>query len=183
MKLYNNNIRLAKKIAIGTLISGLIFLLGYYFTYDQSLMIGGIFFGIGIFLIVLTILVSDLITANREKFSPKETSNTILWNIFTMVILVIFTIFGCKLANSSLIIVKNKSEETIKNVFITGCQNFEVGIIESKTTKMIRVDYAKNENNNCEIGIRYTTTDAMKDEILLADIKPYHGEKIVYTIE
>lgn len=182
MKLYNNNIRLAKKIAIGTLISGLIFLIGYYFTYDQSLMIGGVFFGLGILLIVLTILASDLINARHEKFNSKEKLNTILWNVFTIVILIIFTLFGFKLANSSLIIVKNKSSQVIKNVFIFGCQNFEIGSIKANSTKLVRVDYSKNEKENCEIGIRYTMTEAMEDEILIADIKPYKGEKIIYRI-
>lgn len=182
MHMYNNNVRLSKKIAIGTIISGLLFLAAFYYTYKISYAYGGLFFGLGIAAIVITILTSALIAAKRQNHDSKQRSKTILWNTFTLVILAIFTLIGFNLMNSTKIIVKNNLENEVKNLFITGCQNFEVGNLAAKSTKTIHVNYLQNSSDNCEIGLRYTTTSSINDEILIVKTKAFRGEKIVYEI-
>lgn len=182
MKLYKNNVRLAKKIARGTICSGIIFLLGLYFTHDFTLTIGGIFFGLGVFLIVITLLASDLITAKRQNFSSREKTVTIFWNVLTLGVLILFTLIGLKLANSSRIVIKNNTSQEIKNVFISGCQNFEVGTIPANSSETIIIDYGKNETKDCEIGIRYTTPVSIEDDLIDLKIKLFQGERVVYEI-
>ncbi len=182
MKLYQNNVRLAKKISIGTLVSGIIFLLGFYLTYDYTLALGGIFFGLGILLIVITILTSDLITAKRQHFNAKEKSTTILWNVLTIVFLIIFTIIGVQLANSSKITIKNQTDFVVKNVFITGCQEINIKDIEANSSKIVHLFYQKNKTDNCEVKLRYTTNDLIKEDLLIFETSPFKGEKITYEI-
>lgn len=182
MKLYNNNVRLAKKIARGTICSGILFLLGLYFTHDFTLTIGGIFFGLGIFLIVITLLASDLITAKRQNFSSKEKTITIFWNGLTLIVLILYTLIGLKLANSSRIVIKNNTTNEVKNVFVSGCQNFEVGTIPANSSESIVIDYSKNESKDCEIGIRYTTPVSIEDDLIDLKVKFLQGERIVYEI-
>ena len=182
MHMYTNNIRISKKIAIGTIISGLIFLAAYYFTNNFSYAYGGIFFGLGVAAIVITILISAMIAAKRQNFNGKEKSVTMFWNIVTLASIIIYTFIGLNLVNSSRIIVKNNLDTEVKNVYITGCQNFEVGSIDSNSTKTIFVNYFKNLDENCSIGLRFTTVDTLEDEILIASVKKFQGEKIVYEI-
>ena len=182
MHMYSNNVRLSKKIAIGTIISGLIFLAAFYYTYNISYAYGGLFFGLGIAAIVITILTSALIAAKRQNHDGKQRSETILWNTFTLIVLAAFTFVGFNLMNSTKIIVKNNLDSEVKNIFITGCQNFEVETIAGNSTKSVLVNYAKNMSDKCGIGIRYTTSNSMEDEILVTSIKPLHGEKVVYEI-
>ncbi len=182
MYMYPNNVRLARKIAIGTIISGLIFLGAYYFTYDISYVYGGVFFGLGVAAIVVTILVSGLIASTRQNHNPKEKGNTILWNLLSLASIILFTIIGLTLTNTSKIVVKNNLNDDIKNLFITGCQNYEIGEISANSCKTIHVNYLKNEQDHCEIGIRYTTSSSIEDEILIVEAKPFKGEKIVYEI-
>lgn len=182
MYMYNNNVRIAKKIAIGTIISGLIFLATYYFTYDISYALGGLFFGLGVAAIVITILISGAIAAKRQNHTSKEKSSTLLWNLISLISIAIFTAIGFCLINSSKIVIKNNSDSVVKNIFITGCQNFEIENIEANSSKTIFVHYNKNTSKDCAIGIRYTTSDAMEDEILISTIKPFEGEKVLYEI-
>lgn len=182
MKLYSNNVRLAKKIALGTLLSGIIFLLGFYFSYDFSLAIGGIFLGLGVFLIVVTLLISDLIAAKRQHFNAKETTTTILWNSASLVILIIFTIIGLGLANSSKIIIKNNSKEPIKNILISGCQTVEVNEIAANSSETIHLFYCQNFQPECQVNINYTTQNSIENDILLIETTPFSAEKIIYEI-
>lgn len=182
MHMYSNNVRIAKKIAIGTIISGLIFLAAFYFTYNTSYAYGGAFFGLGIAAIAITILTSALIAASRQNHDSKQKSTTIIWNAITLIVLAIFTLIGYNLLNSAKIVVKNNLDSEIKNIFITGCQNFEVQTIAANSSKSILVNYANNNVENCEIGIRYTTQNSMEDEILIASVKPLQGEKVIYEI-
>lgn len=182
MKLYQNNIRLAKKILVGTLISGIIFLLAFYLTYDYTLVLGGMFLGLGIFLIVVTILVSDLIAAKRQHFKPQEKANTILWNVSSLVILIIFTLIGLQLANSTKVIIKNNSSETIKNIYISGCQEIEVADIDANSSKVVHLFYQNNIDVNCAVKLRFTTNNLVEEDLLIFEMIPFKGEKIVYEI-
>ena len=182
MKLYKNNVRLAKKISIGTFISGIIFLLGFYLTYDYTLVLGGMFLGLGIFLIVVTILTSDLITAKRQHFNPQEKTTTILWNVSSLVILIIFTVIGLQLANSSKIIIKNNSSETIKNIYISGCQEINIDDINANSSKTVHLFYQNNTEDNCAVKLRFTTNNLVEEELLVFEMLPFKGEKIVYEI-
>lgn len=182
MKLYQNNVRLAKKISVGTFISGIIFLLGFYLTYDYTLVLGGLFLGLGIFLIVITILTSDLITAKRQHFNPQEKITTILWNVSSLVILTVFTLIGLQLANSSKIIIKNNSSETIKNIYISGCQEIEVTDIDANSSKVVHLFYQNNIDANCAVKLRFTTNNLVEEELLMFEMIPFKGEKIVYEI-
>lgn len=182
MHMYSNNVRLSKKIAIGTIVSGLIFLAAFYYTYNISYAFGGVFFGLGIAAIVITILTSALIAASGQNHDGKQKSTTIIWNAITLFVLAIFTLIGYNLMNSAKIVVKNNLDTEVKNIFITGCQNFEIETINANSTKSILVSYAKNINDKCEIGIRYTTPNSMEDEILITSVKPFSGEKIIYEI-
>jgi len=182
MKLYSNNIRLAKKIAYGTLISGLIFLLGFYFTYDYSLAIGGAFLGLGVFLIVITILISDLITAKNQHFNSKEKTITILWNVSTLLCIVIFSVIGFILTNTSIIEIKNNSKETIKNVLITGCKDFDINTIDAESSKTIYLFHPNEEEDECTLNINYTTENSIENGILFLDNKTFKGERISYDI-
>ena len=182
MYMYNNNVRLARKIAIGTIISGLIFLAAFYFTYEMSYVYGGIFFGLGVAAIVITILISGMIASRRQNHKTAEKSKTILWNFVSLAAIIIFSVVGFYLINSSKIIVKNNMNTLVDNIYITGCQDFEVGKIEPKNSKSILVNYSKNNSKNCMIGIRYTTENSIEEEILIVSAKPFKGEKIVYEI-
>jgi len=182
MYMYNNNVRIAKKIAIGTIISGLIFLATYYFTYDISFAYGGLFFGVGVAAIVITILISGAIAAKRQNHSSKEKSSTLIWNLISLICIAIFTAIGLCLVNSAKIVIKNNSDNVAKNIFITGCQNFEVEDIEAQSSKTVFVHFNKNTSEDCSIGIRYTTTDSMNEEVLITSVKPFEGEQTTYEI-
>ena len=180
--MYNNNVRIAKKIAIRTIISGIIFLAALFFTYNMTYAIGGLFFGLGVALIVVTIMISGLIAANRQNHNPKEKSNPLVWHFVSLFAITLFTVIGIAMINSSKIIIDNNSDETIENIFLTGCQNTEVGTIEAKSSKTIWLNYWNNSTNDCGIGIRYTTSTDIVDELLIDEVKSFQGEKIIHLI-
>ena len=180
--MYNNNVRLAKKIAIGTIISGLIFLAAFYFTYEMSYVYGGIFFGLGVAAIVVTIMISGMIASSRQNHKPAEKSKTILWNVVSLVSILVYTLIGLMIVNSSRIIVKNNLDSPVENIYITGCQDFEVGKIQANSSKTIFINYFKNISDNCIVEIRYTTENSIKEDILVVSAKPFKGEKIIYEI-
>ena len=182
MNMYSNNARLARKIAVGTIISGIIFLAAFYFTYEMSYVYGGVFFGLGVAAIVVTIMISGLIASSRQNHKPSEKTKTQFWNILTLVVIIAFTIIGFCLLNSAKIIVKNNLDTAVDHVYITGCQDIEVGKIDSKSSTSILVNYSKNESKDCTIGIKYTTANSLEDELLIVNAKPFHGEKLIYEI-
>ena len=182
MKLYQNNVRLAKKISIGTFISGIIFLLAFYLTYDYTLVLGGMFLGLGVFLIVITILTSDLIAAKRQHFNAQEKTTTILWNLCSLVILIVFTIIGLQLANSTKIIIKNNSTDTIKNIYISGCQEKNIDDIKANSSQVVHLFYQNNVEDNCAVKLRFTTNNLVEEELLMFEMIPFKGEKIIYEI-
>lgn len=180
--MYNNNVRIAKKIAIGTIISGIIFLTTLYLTYNFTYAIGGLFFGLGVALIVITIMISGLIAANRQNHNPKEKTSPLIWHILSLVAIAVFTVLGLFLVNSVQIVINNQSDQTIQNIFITGCQNNEIESIPAKSKKTIWVNYCKNKSEECGIGIRYTTATDIVDKVLIDEIKLFQGEKIEHII-
>lgn len=182
MYMYKNNVRIARKIAIGTIISGLIFLGAYYLTTDISYAYGGMFFGLGVATIVLTILVSGLIASKRQNHKPNEKGIHLFWNFLSLFAIAIFTVVGVQLMNGSRIKIENNTAEVVKNIFITGCQNFKVEDIQPNDSKTIFVNYFNNENQDCAIGIRFTTATQFGEEILITEAKPFKGEKINYEI-
>lgn len=181
--MYNNNVRLARKIAIGTIISGIIFLAAFYFTYDRSYVYGGVFFGLGVAAIVITIMISGLIASSRQNHKPVEKTKTLFWNIVSIASIIIYTIIGLYLMNSAKIIVKNNLVNEVDNVYITGCQEIEIGEIKSNSSTSILVNYAKNNSKDCTIGIKYTTPNSLEEELLIINAKPFQGEKLVYEIK
>ena len=182
MHMYNNNVRIAKKIAIGTIISGLLFLAALFFTYNMTYAVGGLFFGLGVALIVITIMISGLIAAQRQNHNPKEKSSPLIWHIISLVAITIYTVLGLAIVNSAKIVIDNQSDQTVKNIFITGCQNTEIGIVEANSTKTIWVNYWNNQATECSIGIRYTTPTDIVDEVLIDEVQSFQGEKIQHLI-
>lgn len=180
--MYENNVRIAKKIAVGTILSGLIFLGAYYFTYDLSYAYGGMFFGLGVATIVITILISGMIASKRQNHKPKEKTENLVWNLVSIFSIIIFTVVGILLMNGTKLTIANNTNEEVKNIFITGCQNFKIDDISAHDSKTIFLNYFKNESKDCSIGLRYTTSSDFGDEILIVEAKPFRGEKLTYEI-
>ena len=180
--MYENNVRIARKIAIGTIISGLIFLGAYYITSDISYAYGGMFFGLGVATIVITILVSGLIASKRQNHKPNEKGINLFWNFISLAVIAVFTVIGIQMINGSRIKIENKTEEVVRNIFVTGCQNFKVDDIPAHDSKTIFVNYFKNEKEDCPIGLRYTTDSQFGEEILITEVKPFRGEQVTYEI-
>lgn len=173
MKIKDKFENLGLSTAVISFVVGTIMLAVYFFTMSEVVALQSyfIFLIIIIFnIIILAILIFKIVNKKSEYNKILKTIGLMLLNIPVAVLY--FYIFGL-LLNTVRITIKNKSNFTLENIVIKGCEEkiiSNLGKNESKTAWI-------NIPHDCSITVGYTINNQLKEKEILGYITNMGGTK------
>lgn len=168
---------LARKVALGSFISGTILFALYYYSNSTFLVFIAYFFLIGVGILNLIVLLTVFVNVFNNKYRRKAIH--IIGVMFLNIpIAIIYVYIVTILLGTIRLRVINKTGNTLSNIEISGCENESISSLRPNESKLFWISIP----HDCSVQLSYINNGISKDETIIGYATNGGGHRATFRI-